>query len=330
MKNLFCVINVLILCFFSQTSFANVSEQIIQVSPSPLILTTSLLHIDNYHPRGINDLAASGGSIGLNGQFLSQQESIWIQGTYQADLDRFLLDDNILELDDSFAHYHIGLLTRFFLSNILYLDLSAAHTYKDELLGTGISTYRLGTSKKDTYERNSLGGKLSYGNFNGLQHLILAVDFYRQDYNDNNDYAQFSDLESQYIGLGYRLRLSDATHFDISIDFQNLSLPQENREDYQIYQALAGFSWQSTGKSRVMALLGAYQRKSSIGDSSQGVAWELAVNYQARENLALTINTSRESVVDNDQQIQDTLTTEIAASAIFQVKEHIKVIVKST
>jgi hypothetical protein len=295
----------------------------IQADPLALVVELSLQHTDNYHPRVVEGISAYNSSVGMSGKLVSQNDLLWFQASYSGKVDQYHISQEDIDFEDTFAKYKVQLLTRFFISNSWQLDLFVDKEYQDELLGTGISSHRMGITQADSYDVKQLGGTVYYGRKQSAHHISIAYSSSEQVFDSPNFYANLFDIDKDSVGFEYTYRISKDTNFDINVEYQDIGYAAQNIPDSQLYQVLTGFEWQGTGKSKITALLGAYQRTFLLAESNQGLIWQLDAEYQASERLTLKLVTSRSSQDSTDELSPASLVSRLAGQALFQYQEHI-------
>lgn len=311
-------------------SAATVEEREITPEPKILVVNTALKYIDNYHPRLSEGISSRALAASISGQLLSKQGSVWLQTSYSGQTEKYDLKENDLGLDDSFSQYNFDVLSRFFISDLWYLDLSASHDYSDELLGTGIAKFRPASNLADTYSLSSYQGTLVYGsdlnNFGDLpsERLIkLNYSHSTQDFRSINSYSDLYDIARDRVSLEVRYRLTELTKFEAVFEYEQLDFMDETRPDNDLYRVLVGFEWRGSGKTRVEALIGGYQRLYDVAADRKGFLAEFEGEYFFKEDIYFKARASQRSIVGVLEDVLDTIVKTVNVDVFYRYREHI-------
>lgn len=311
-------------------AIAAVSENNINPSAEKIVLNTSVLYLDNYHPRQSDGINATALSAGIDGNLVSMHESVWLQASYSGKYTQFKLDETEFELDDKFGQYNISLLGRFFMGSKWYVDLQGIHQDIDYLLGTGIDKLRPASSIGDSLSSNQVAASLIYGN--GLNNsdsntsrkiLKFSFSHLEQDYADKNTYSNLFDLTRDKVELGLSLKLSDITQLETSFEFENVDFVDDSQLDNDIYRLLLGLKWQGTGQTRFKFLVGGYKRIYQSTPDNQGFLAELDAEYTPMSNLSITLNGSQISTTGIVENALDTIIKSTKFAINYGYREHI-------
>jgi hypothetical protein len=71
----------------------------------------------------------------------------------------------------------------------------------------------------------------------------------------------------------------------------------------------------------LQALLGAYQREREDNDTSTGLSWTIDYQYQGRQDVLFTLNSSRTSAVGQSELASDSVNSSLAADLSYFYSE---------
>lgn len=318
------------------SAIAVVTENSIDPAAEKFIFSTSVLYVDNYHPRQIDHLSATALSGGFSGKIVSMRESLWVQAGYSGNFSQFNLDENELALEDQFSHYSVDLLGRLFVGRKWYIDLQGVHTYVDHLPGTDIAKFRAAAVSGDSKSTNKISASVVYGS--GINNsrdsdtrrfIRFGLSHLEQDYADNNFYSSLYDLTRDLAEIGFSYKLSDISQFETSLQYEKVDFIDDLQLDNDIYRALIGFNWQGTGQTYLKLLVGGYKRDYQLGPDRQGFLAELDTKYTPQDNLSVELKASQRTTAGLVENSLDTIVKSAQFAISYGYKEHIEFVVST-
>jgi hypothetical protein len=90
-----------------------------------------------------------------------------------------------------------------------------------------------------------------------------------------------------------------------------------SRDDSELIEALIGFEWNPSGKSRLQLMVGKYQRAFDTAKNSSGASWYGDFDYQPREDLLISLSTSRTSGTSISETTTDTVTQAVRGKVTY-------------
>lgn len=298
------------------------SEKFYDKSKSPFVFSLGATYTDNYNALLEPDLKASSLTATIKGNLVTKQEEHWFEAKYLALTNQFQLSDNQIEQDDGYATFDIGLNNRLFVANRWSIDFNVRYTDFDEQIGTGISRFRQDIAQNDSATISQGSVSVTYGADRTYRSIQLTYVKSVRDYDNVNAYSDFFDLEQDVASLYSNFRISDQTQLIALLEYRTLTYEFAPSLDSDYYRFLTGAEWLPGGKSKVLALIGAYQRRYDIIDDTSGVNWELAIDYFPREDLLISLGSERRSTsgVNNELSV-DTIEEEHVAEVLYFYSE---------
>ncbi|TDF35830.1 hypothetical protein EYS14_20810 [Alteromonadaceae bacterium M269] len=277
------------------------APNVIDLNASPLEVQINATYQDDFNPLLLPEESATALGIGLNGAIVAKGEGVWYQLDYSASIDAFDRGSESIERTDSYENFRTQFLTRLFLSKEWFLDLAGQHEQVDEAFGTGLSKLRPNIVEADHREENSFFANAVYGNDVSRRYLSLEYELLDREFDDINDYATLFDITQQRLTLDLGLSISSASRLLFQLNVFDDNFDRSVRNDSRMQSALIGFSWRASGKTSINALIGGYQRQTNNQEDTSGISWSLGVVYAPRDDFSVSLNSSQESIVGEDE-----------------------------
>ncbi|WP_343862565.1 hypothetical protein [Aliiglaciecola litoralis] len=294
------------------------SEKFYDKTKSPFIFGVGVGYTDNYNPLLEEDVKSSSLSATGKGNLVTKQEEYWFEAKYLVQTSQFQLADNLIEQSDSFSTFDLGLNNRVFLDQRWSVDLNARYTDFDERIGSGISQFRQGIAENDSASIAQLSASVTYGADRAYRSIQFTVVKSIRDYDDVNVYSNSFDLEQDVVSLYSNFRLSDQTQLIALVEYRKLTYEFAPSLNSNYFRFLTGTEWLPGGKSKVLALIGAYQRRYDTIDNTSGVNWELAIDLYPREDMLFSLGSERRSTSgENNENSFDTIEEEHIAEWLY-------------
>lgn len=285
---------------------------------SPLTLSLGAGFTDNYNALLEPDLESSALLLQANGSLVSKNEARWLQANYSAGTSQFQLSDNEFEQEDSYNNLDFGVNSRFFVATRWSVDLNVRYSNVDERIGSGISKFRTGIAQNDSVSIGQGSVSLTYGADRSYRSIRLTLLKSDRDYDSNNPYSDFFDLEQDVAILYSNFRISDQTQLIGSVEYRASTLEQSPQLDSNHVQVLAGIQWVPSGSTKLLALIGGYQRRSDNRDTTSGVNWEVALEYSPRTDWLFNFSSKRQSTTGQNNELSfDTIDEQHSAKIIY-------------
>ncbi|TRY32066.1 hypothetical protein [Aliiglaciecola sp. M165] len=298
------------------------SEKFYDKTKSPFVLSLGAIYTDNYNALLEPDLKASSLTATVKGNLVTKQEEHWFEGKYLALTNQYNLSDNQIEQEDGFSTFDLGVNNRLFFDKRWSLDVNLRYTSFDEQIGTGISRFRSGIAQNDAASIAQGSLSVTYGADRTYRSIQFTIVKSARDYDNVNAYSDFFDLEQDVASLYSNFRISDQTQLIALLEYRSLTYEFAPALDSDYYRFLTGAEWLPGGKSKVLALIGAYQRRYDVIENTSGVNWELAIDYFPREDLLISFGSQRRSTsgVNNELSV-DTIEEEHIAEFLYFYSE---------
>ncbi|GAC15797.1 hypothetical protein GLIP_3180 [Aliiglaciecola lipolytica E3] len=287
------------------------SQIMFDKSVSPLQINLAAGYSDNYNALLESDIQASSIVAAVNGSIVSKQQNYWFEANYLAATNMFQLSDTEIPQDDQYNAFDLNVNNRFFLSSHWSIDLNARVKQADERIGTGISKFRANIAQKDSVNITQGAMKLTFGAEPRYRSIQLNLVKSKRNYDDVHSYSNLFDQNTDLASLYSNFTISDQTQLIGLLEYRKTDNPQLPSADSTNYRALAGAAWKFSGKTKVMALVGAYQRKGKSNADTSGLNWELKAEFYPRQDVLFNLSSQRNATVaDNNEQSIDTLVSQ--------------------
>ena len=286
------------------TSFTALGQvKDINLDTPKLKLSIGAIATDNINPTLQDDLSAQGLEAVAYGSLTSPSEGVTFGVDYYASHQAFHSDEGPALFDESqgFSTFNARVFSRFYLDKSWTLDAEASHLYTDQRFGFGLSRFRQNILEQDTLNSSTVGTTLVYGKETDSRYATFNIRAREDNYDDTNFYSSLFDLSQKVAEFNLVYRRS-ATGVAIKLDATDDDFDDITRTDSQLYRALIGVDWQSTGKSRFKALVGRYWRDVETQENDSGLTWQLDYLYSPRSDINIQVSslrTSQESELEN-------------------------------
>ena len=308
MKNRTSKYAIVLLCLCCITKVFSQVETIDKDS-SVLEITSSALYTDNINPTLNEESTAFGLSIIPQGKLIATPEYVWFVLDYRAEIQQYRLnDDSLLSQNQHFNSYQGSLLTRVFLADAWHFDAKVQHSNQTQQYGSGISRLKTNVVEADQLKTNTASASLVYGSDTSTRFVSLTAGIKQDEYQENNSYSALFNAKQQFVQADLSYRYSSATKIVMQISAKNDDYQAISRIDSELLEGLIGFEWEPSGKSRLQLLVGKYQRSFTTGKSTTGMSWNGIFDYQPREDLHISLASSRSAGSSISETTTDTVT----------------------
>jgi hypothetical protein len=307
--------------FINGTVFSQVTS--IDKNASALVTEVNVISTDNLNPTVSDKSDANGVGLKASGQLVTSGEGNLFMFSYEGKFERYKLSDSptLLLTDYDFSTYKGALLGRIFISNAWYVDTELVHSKEDEKFGFGLSNLRNNVLLADERTQDQVSLNLLYGNDTSNRSISFKLSSTDIKYADVNAYSTLFNYKQQSFDMNIGFRQSSLTRWLLSFEANDDRYESDLRDDSRLYQLLLGIDWRPSGKSKLQALLGAYQREREDNDTSTGLSWTIDYQYQGRQDVLFTLNSSRTSAVGQSELASDSVNSSLAADLSYFYSE---------
>ncbi|MFT6989221.1 MAG: hypothetical protein ACJASL_001189 [Paraglaciecola sp.] len=307
--------------FINGTVFSQVTS--IDKNASALVTEVNVISTDNLNPTVSDKSDANGVGLKASGLLVTSGEGNLFMFSYEGKFERYKLSDSptLLLTDYDFSTYKGALLGRIFISNAWYVDTELVHSKEDEKFGFGLSNLRNNVLLADERTQDQVSLNLLYGNDTSNRSISFKLSSTDIKYADVNAYSTLFNYKQQSFDMNIGFRQSSLTRWLLSFEANDDRYESDLRDDSRLYQLLLGIDWRPSGKSKLQALLGAYQREREDNDTSTGLSWTIDYQYQGRQDVLFTLNSSRTSAVGQSELASDSVNSSLAADLSYFYSE---------
>lgn len=296
---------------FSQVESINKDASILEIS-------SSALYTDNINPTVNGQSAATGVSITPHGQLIATPTYVWFVLDYRAELQQYRLNDNyLLSKNQRFNGYQGSLLARVFLADAWHVDAKFEHNNQTQQYGSGISRLKSNVLEADQLQTNTASARLVYGSDTSTRFVSVNAGIKQDTYQENNSYSALFNAKQQFVEANLSYRYSEASKIAMQVTSKKDDYEAVSRDDSELIEALIGVEWSPSGKSRLQLMIGKYQRTFDTAKNSSGVAWNGVFDYAPREDLLISLGTSRTSGSSISETTTDSVTQTVRAKVAY-------------
>jgi hypothetical protein len=321
MKNKTLKYAIVLLCLCCTTRVFSQVETI-NKDASVLEITSSALYTDNINPTLAAKSAAIGVSFAPQGQLIATPEYVWFVLDYRAELQQYRLnDDFLLSQNQHFNSYQGSLLTRVFLADAWHLDAKLVHSNQTQQYGSGISRLKSNIVDADQLQTNTASVSLVYGSDTSTRFVSVTTGIKQDVYQENNSYSALFNAKQQFVEAKLSYRYSAASKIVMQVTAKNDDYEVVSRDDSELIEGVIGFEWNPSGKSRLQLMVGQYLRAFDTAKKSSGVSWYGIFDYEPREDLLISLGTSRTSGTSISETTTDTVTQTVRGKVTYVYSE---------
>ena len=308
---------------FAINGAAIAQVKLIDKNASALVTEVDVISTDNFNPTMSDKSNANGVGLKASGQLVASGEGNLLMLSYEGEFERYKLSDSpvLLSTDYDFSSYKGTLLGRIFISTAWYLDTELMHSKEDEKFGFGLSNLRNNVLLADERTQNQASLNLLYGNDTSNRSISFKLSSSDIKYADVNAYSSLFNYKQQSFDMNIAFRQSSLTRWLLSFEANDDRYESDLRDDSRLYRLLLGVDWRPSGKSKLKALLGAYQRERDDDETSSGLSWSIDYQYQARQDVLFTLISSRTSAVGQSEFASDSVNSRLAADLSYFYSE---------
>ncbi|WP_100644217.1 outer membrane beta-barrel protein [Alteromonas facilis] len=283
-----------LLAMSAHAQLANIDK-----SASPFTFQAGSVYNDAINPSYLGGSEGYGVSLEANGTLVSTQESVWWQFDYGAAYDRYQLQEEQLDFDESqdFYAYNVRIQSRAFVHEAFTVDVVAEHRKSEQKYGEGISRFQNNVLSIDTLSRNRAEIIAVYGRDPNHNSITAELFWQKDSYDDVNPYASLFDLSQQGALAQVKLMVAGKIGFLARVSITDDDYESNERVDSRLYNALVGIDWTLSGKSSLRVLLGGFQRDAEDGQDRSGFSWDVSYDYSPSDYQAISLTTKRTSAV---------------------------------
>lgn len=299
---------------------ASSAVQVVNKDASPLELSASTVFVDDINPTIEKELGAWGAVIAPKGQLVADYEGAQFLLDYSANLARYKITEDTLLLDEQqhFDSFKIKLFSRLFISQVWHLDAQIQHIDETQRFGEGISQLRTDVLIADRLKQNRGEVSLVYGNDTSNRYISIKAFSSQSNYEPNNDYSSSFDIAEQGLEFDVAFKQSNASSLLFRLAATDENFATEGREDSRVYQALLGMNWQSSGKTKLKALIGMYSREFDSQDSNSGLSWIFDFSTQPTDDWLVQVKSARSTGISKSESTSSSVEQNVALDVTFK------------
>lgn len=287
--------------------------EILDKNASPMQITVASNYESNFNTTLVDDIAAYGVVIAPEGRLITTLEQFWWVFDYSANIEMYELIDNTSQpvIDDSFNTLTGRVLLRTFIKNKWFVDTYIQRVEQTQNFNDGISRLQVGVTSADKLSQNNAGISLVYGSDISERFVSIKALVRDDQYEDINTYSSLFNVTQQSLEVDLAFRQSSSSRFLLKTSIKQDDYNDTARQDSKLIDVLLGIEWSFSGKSKLEALVGKYQRNFEDGSSNTGVSWLVDYVYRPREDISFSLKSTRFSDVTISVLTTDTVTQDI-------------------
>jgi len=299
----------------------NASELVWKENIKPLTLKSSYTKFNDFFLYNEDKESESWAKFSLTSK-LAQEGNGWgysslIQAYHSASS---IKNNDQHEFDDK--GLSVNFKPAFYLSSEQRLYLNLDFSTQALLPGEGITQF-LQFDEQLTKRNKQLEVSWRYGSELSPRYFDARMGYYDESYDQDFIGVKRAEYKSYYLESELGFAYTTASHILVNLSYSQDRYEFDDSRDANYINSLVGLSWNPSKATHLRFLLGYFIRQFEQQgvEDNKGLSWKLSATWSPVDRFSVTLDSSRNSVVTQDQDSTDSLLTSYLLSVRYQIAE---------